>query len=86
MTTKWMSEEVWRRALKQAREQLSRMERPGYILFHHWQLDEAYTKKKVFAMRRSLERIRGAGLADWQERDRADQTHNQAEALPGPAA
>jgi hypothetical protein len=55
--TKWTSEEVWRKALWTAREQLRAMERDNW------------DAKTVHQQRGTVERIRSAGLPAWHERE-----------------
>lgn len=74
MATRWVSEEVWRKAMAMKQEQISACERPGFILFHHGLLDSAYTQKYVAGLRRSLERIEAAGEPEWKERLSAHRT------------
>jgi hypothetical protein len=56
MGSRYISEEVWRDALWTAREQLRSMKA------------ENEDVSRIARKRRQIERIRSAGLADWQER------------------
>lgn len=57
MQTEWQSEEIWRKALWTAREQLRKFERDGR------------DAKSISQQRSTIERIRAAGLPRWQERE-----------------
>lgn len=56
MGGKWISEEVWRDALWVAREQLRHLKRDGG------------DPRQIARKHRQIDRIRSAGLPDWQER------------------
>ncbi len=66
--SEWISEDIWRRAIELQRSQLEDALRPGFILYHHNVLDEAYTKKYVEKIRGRIERIQAAGRPEWRER------------------
>jgi hypothetical protein len=53
--TEWQSEEIWRKALWTAREQLRKLERDGG------------DAKAIVQQQSTIERIRAAGLHGWQE-------------------
>lgn len=56
MQSIWHTEEAWRQALFVARERLRQAERDGR------------SARAVHQDRRTVERIRAAGLPEWQER------------------
>ena len=68
MPSKWKSEAIWRDALDLLRSQIAEREGPGFILYRHGVLDEAYTRQHIAKMRRRYERIKADGLNEWRRR------------------
>ena len=66
--SRWISEAVWRQAIKSARKQLKAAQRPDFILYHDGVADAAYTQKHVAKIRSRIDRIHAAGRPQWQER------------------
>lgn len=63
--SKWRSEEIWREALDLQLRQLRDAEQPGFVLYHHGKLDEAFTDKHRQKLRRRIERILASGERGW---------------------
>ncbi|MER8455233.1 hypothetical protein NKJ87_10205 [Mesorhizobium sp. M0027] len=61
MDTEYASEEIWRTSLAAARSYFRHLQTPENL---------PYAAKSISHAIRRIERIRAAGLPEWQERDR----------------
>lgn len=68
LPSKWISEEVWLKALSYKAQHIKECGRPGTVFYHRNVLDPAFTKQYIEKQRRSFERIKAAGEPEWQER------------------
>ena len=59
LDSKWGTEQSWRDALEGARRDLRFLQQPEWAKY----------KKSIEDARRRVQRIRAAGLPEWQERD-----------------